>query len=127
MLGPEIPVLYERVEFGTSARFAFVHAGPTSRNAPFGGFDEVIYRLSTSPRVEFNPRQSPPPPASRVRCALANVDTLLRPVSLEVDDDLASCTPSRQVGHCLVSGFERKGPIHDWLDESRFDERGDLA
>ena len=33
MLGPEIPVLYERVEFGTSARFAFVHAGPTSRNA----------------------------------------------------------------------------------------------
>jgi hypothetical protein len=62
MLGPEIPVLYERVEFGTSARFAFVHAGPTSRNAPFGGFDEVIYRLSTSPRVEFNPRQSPPPP-----------------------------------------------------------------
>ena len=56
-----MPVLYERIEFGTSARFAFVHAGPTSRNAPFGGFDEVICRLSTSPRVEFNPRQPPPP------------------------------------------------------------------
>jgi len=44
MLRPEIRVLYGRVEFGTSARFGYVHSGPLSRNAPFEGFDDVICR-----------------------------------------------------------------------------------
>jgi hypothetical protein len=58
---------------------------------------------------------------------LTVVDMRVRPVSPEVDDDLASCTPSHQVGQCFISGFEWKGPIHDWPDDSGFDERRNLA
>jgi len=44
------------------------------------------------------------------------------PASSHLDDDLAFCTPGRQVVHRFVGGLEREDPIHDLPDDARFDE-----